>query len=84
VATGRSDVDTARRARTVPPQGVSVSQWFRRRRQTGADGGRRWQITRSFRRPSMLVSANLLGNCGAPGRIRTCDTRFRKSCYVDL
>jgi hypothetical protein len=56
------------------------STGFRERWQTGPDSGRRWQNTRSA---SIGVCAGpdrfSLVNDGAPGRNRTCDTRFRKS-----
>ena len=76
---------TARHARPGPAQGVSISQWFRERRQTEPDGGRRWQTTRSAL-PSICTGQQSLCpvSGGAPGRIRTCDTRFRKPMLYPL
>jgi hypothetical protein len=62
----------------------SVSRWFREQWQTGPDHDRQRQNTRSA---LAEVCAGQGWFClvsgGAPGRIRTCDTRFRKSCVVD-
>jgi hypothetical protein len=64
---------------------VPVSQWFRERWQTGPDGGRRWQNTRSTLAGVCAGhSLLLLVRGGAPGRNRTCDTRFRKPMLYPL
>jgi hypothetical protein len=50
-------------------------------RQTGALGGIRWHL--AAHRP-MRVSAGQKPFSGAPGRNRTCDTRFRKPLLYPL
>ena len=83
---GTTSVQAARRGHArVDPQGLpglfSLSRWFREQWQMGHDDGRQWQNTRSaLTRVCAAQGWFLPVNGSAPGRIRTCDTRFRKSC----
>jgi hypothetical protein len=55
-----------------------VSQGFRERWLTGTDGGRLWQNTRSALSGVYAGQSWFpLVSSGAPGRNRTCDTRFK-------
>ena len=79
---GMTSVEAARRGRRSRSTGVSrpfsVSRWFRERWQMGPDDDRQWQNTRSAL-PDVCAGQRwfCLVSGGAPGRIRTCDTRFR-------